>query len=1007
MAHFNFRRACASFIATAIMLTSVQLSPVAGTELPQTDTSGQIKQDIISTTDVAEEITQEIVSTNDALSDDHGTVLYSGTCGDSVNWSLYDSGTLVISGTGAMTDYSSYGNQAPWYSYKNSITSAIIENGVTSIGNYAFSDCTSLVSVTIPDSVTSISGSAFEGCTSLASVTIPDSVTTIGEYAFYGCKSLTSVTIGNGVKYISKSAFYGCTSLESVTIPDSVTSIGEYAFYGCKSLTSVTIPDSVTSIGDSAFSDCSSLASVTIGNGVESIGDYAFYNCTSLASITVDENNANYSSDEYGVLFNKDKTTLIQYPIGNKRTAYAIPDSVKSIGDNAFYDCTSLASVTIPDSVTTIGDYAFRGCKSLVSVTIPDSVTTIGSEAFYNCTSLESVTIPDSVTTIGDSAFYDCTSLASVTIPDSVTSIGKGAFRYCKSLASVTIPDSVTTIGEYAFSVCNSLTSVTIPDSVTSIGEYAFSYCRSLTSVTIPDSVTSIGDYAFYNCTSLASVTIGNGVKYISEGAFYGCTSLESVTIPDSVTTIGESAFYDCTSLESVTIPDSVTTIDESAFYDCTSLETITVDENNANYSNDEYGVLFNKNKTRLILYPIGNKRTAYAIPDSVTSIGDFAFPDCTSLVSVTIPDSVTTIGDYAFRYCTSLEFVTIPDSVTTIGWRAFYYCTSLATVYYGGSEDEWNNISIEFGNDSVINAEILYNSGRCGDDIMYTTSDDGVLTISGTGAMTDYSSYGNQAPWYSYKDSITSAIIEDGVTSIGEYAFDGCTSLATVYYGGSEAMWSDVEISSGNEVLLNAAVNTVPVQYLTVTLPSVVEYEYGQELCLDGLTVTEYLENGIVYQSNSYTVSAFDSLSYGKQTLTVTSSGATAIFAVTVKASEADGVIEPVTLGMTVLELKASYDGYTVYVLDSDKSTVLGDNDVIKTGCIIQLVQDGQVVDSQAVAVKCDVDGDGKLSAKDFIRLKKQILLGGCVDYPEYADANGDGTINEKDLEYLAQMIA
>ena len=340
----------------------------------------------------------------------------------------------------------------------SSLTSVTIPDSVTSIGDYAFYGCKSLTSVAIPDSVTCIGNCAFWKCSSLASVTIPDSVTSIGEQAFQGCESLTSVTIPDSVTSISSYTFASCTSLTSVTIPNSVTSIGEFAFRYCKSLTSVAIPNSVTSIGERAFSECTSLTSVTIPDSVTSIGVGAFASCTSLTGIWVAEGNSHYSSDASGVLFSKDKTTLVQCP--GTLAACMIPDSVTSIVGYAFAGCTSLTNVTIPDSVTSIGSHAFSYCKSLTSVTIPDSVTSIGGSAFGNCTSLTSVTIPDSVTSIGGSAFGNCTSLTSVTIPDSVTSIGDWAFSHCTSLTSVTIPDSVTSINWYAFYNCKSLTDV-------------------------------------------------------------------------------------------------------------------------------------------------------------------------------------------------------------------------------------------------------------------------------------------------------------------------------------------------------------------------------------------------------------------------------------------------------------------------------------------------------------------------------------------------------------------
>ena len=322
--------------------------------------------------------------------------------------------------------------------------------------------------------------------------------------------------------YDGKATITGCdTSISGdVVLPDTiegypVVSIWESAFYNCENINSIIIPDSVKTIGDSAFGDCDSLESITIPDSVITIGAYAFVWCDSLTNITVDENNVNYSSDEYGVLFNKEKNELIQYPLGNSRTEYIIPDSV-----------------------TSIGEYAFSLCDSLTSVTIPSNVTTIGYNAFSGCTSLASITIPDSVTTIEDNAFSACYNLESITIPDSVTFIGYHAFANCNSLTSVTIPDSVTSIGGYTFSGCDSLASITIPDSVTSIDEYAFSWCDSLTSITIPDSVTTIGDYAFYDCNSLTWVTIGNGVNTIGDyalGFHYVDLSYDRVKINDFV----------------------------------------------------------------------------------------------------------------------------------------------------------------------------------------------------------------------------------------------------------------------------------------------------------------------------------------------------------------------------------------------------------------------------------------------------------------------------------------
>jgi hypothetical protein len=341
----------------------------------------------------------------------------SGTCGENLTWTL-ENGTLTISGTGEMANYD--WETTPWNSYLESITSISIADGVTSIGELAFCGCSSLTSVTISNSVTSIGAAAFCRCSSLTSVTIPNSVTSIGNSTFYYCSSLTSITI-----------------------PNSVTSIGKYAFEGCSSLTSVTIPNSVTSIGEWAFGDCSSLTSVTIPNSVTSIGNYAFSNVPNIVymgSATGSPwraRNVNGYVDGYLIYSDASKTTLLTCSAAAKGEI-VIPNSVTSIGERAFYYCSSLTSVTIPNSVTSIEGYAFYGCSSLTSVTIPNSVTSIGERAFEGCSSLTSVTIPNSVTSIGSDAFAYCISLTSITIPNSVTSIGEMAFSYCSSLTSIT-----------------------------------------------------------------------------------------------------------------------------------------------------------------------------------------------------------------------------------------------------------------------------------------------------------------------------------------------------------------------------------------------------------------------------------------------------------------------------------------------------------------------------------------------------------------------------------------
>ena len=634
----------------------------------------------------------------------------SGTCGTNLLWVFEPlSGVLTIKGTGEMTSWSSY-SSAPWYDYRNDIKTVVIEDEVTSIGNYAFCGCTNLTSITIPDSVTTIGRYAFGNCTSLTNVTIPNHVTSIWDDAFYGCTSLTNITIPDSVTSIGFGLFENCTSLTSVTIPNNITKIGERTFYNCESLTNITIPDSVTTIYRYAFYNCTSLTNVTITNHVASIGAYAFYNCKSLTSITIGNSvtsigesvfsfcssltNVYYTGDIVGwcsINFN----TYDSNPMHEARYLYiggkpldselVIPNNITEIKDYTFYNCYSLTSVTIPDSVTSIGCYAFSGCANLTRITIPNNVTTIGEGAFSNCTSLTSVTIPSNATTLGERTFYNCASLKNITIPDRVTSIDDYAFFNC-GLTTVTIPENVEYIGVDVFWGCkltnisvssnnacyssdrygvlfdrnktklilypiaNTRTSYTIPDSVITVGDYAFSYCENLTNITVGNSVTTIGEYAFYNCINLTKATVGNNVTTIATCAFYDCNSLTSVNIPDSVTTISDYAFRDCYSLNSISIPESITTINEGVF--------------------------------------------AY----------------CTSLKSVTIPNNVKTIGEVAFIGCDSLASVNIGAGVTSIGGGAFNVCTALTKVYYPGTEEQWANISIDSYNEPLTSATIYYN---------------------------------------------------------------------------------------------------------------------------------------------------------------------------------------------------------------------------------------------------------------------------------------------------------
>ena len=521
----------------------------------------------------------------------------SGTCGaegNNITWSLdTETGELTISGMGAMGDYSGK-NPSPWGSYRSSIISATIKDGVTNIGPGVFRYCNNLKSVKIPSSVTSIDHEAFYECSSLESVEISEGVTRIDDKAFYECSSLASIEIPSGVENIGSSAFRNCSSLTSIAIPSSVTSIWGYVFSGCSSLASITvaeenavfhsegncliatesktlvagcknskIPDdgSVTSISGDAFYDCSSLESINIPSSVTSIETNAFFGCNNLAFITVAEGNTIYHSEGNCLIATESKTLVI----GCKNSVIPADGSVTNIGRYAFSGCSGLTSLKIPSGVTSIGDYAFYGCNSLTSIEIPSGVTSIGNSAFSGCSSLTSIEIPSGVTSIGNSAFSGCRSLTSIEIPFGVTSIGSWAFYACSSLTSIEIPSSVASIGDYAFEDCNSLANIEIPSEVMSIGDYAFACCGNLTSVVFAEEskCESIGMGAFYECSSLTSIEIPSSVASIGDYAFEDCNSLANIEIPSSVTSIGAGAFSGCSGLTGITFLSSTTEIDD------------------------------------------------------------------------------------------------------------------------------------------------------------------------------------------------------------------------------------------------------------------------------------------------------------------------------------------------------------------------------------------------------------------------------------------------------------
>ena len=759
--------------------------------------------------------------------------------------------TIVVAAGNSMFssgNHSSYIVNTSTHTLVTGCKRTVIPNSVTHIGGAAFAGCTGLTgALTIPNQITIIGANAYSGCSGLTSLTIGHGVDSIGNSAFYSCSSISSVSfnadscrymassaglsecssfstllIGNNVKAIPAEAFRYCNHLTGMlVIPNSVKHIGNFAFYDCNGLTSLSLGNSVTSIGSDAFYNCSNMeGTLTIPQSVKTIGSSAFHGCTSFSAIAF-----NADSCTTGSFSGCNNVTSLS--IGNNvkvippsafsgfsqiSGALTIPNSVLTIGSQAFYNCSGLTSLTIGNAVSTIGSNAFSNCSGLTSLTIGNAVSTIGSNAFSNCTGLTSVVFnADSCVYMGD-VFSGCTGPATLTIGDNVKTIPSYAFYGLGLTDTLVIPDSVLTIGSYAFSNCSGLTSLTIGNAVSTIGSNAFSNCTGLSSVVFnADSCVSMGSYSysiFSGCTGPATLTIGDNVKTIPSSAFYGLGLTDTLVIPNSVLAIGSSAFSNCSGLTSLTIGNAVSTIGSYAFSNCTGLTSVVFKADSCVSMGDVFSgctgpatLTIGDNVKTIPAYAFKNFTglTSLTIGSEVSTIGNSAFSNCTGLSTVVfnadscvsmgsvfsgctgpatltigdnvktipnsafyglgltdtlvIPNSVLTIGSSAFRGCSGLTSLTIGNAVSTIGSNAFSNCTGLTSLTIG------NAVS------TIGNSAFSYCSGLTGS----ITIPNSVITIG------EYA--------FSHCSGIDSANIGHSVANISKAAFSYCTNLRTVIF--------------------------------------------------------------------------------------------------------------------------------------------------------------------------------------------------------------------------------
>jgi len=633
----------------------------------------------------------------------------SGSCGENVTWTLTADGTLTISGTGAMTDYT-YDSRSPWYSCRTYIKRVVMQQGVTSIGDHAFWDCSGLTSVTIPDGVTSIGGDAFSGCAALTSVTIPGSVTSIGGGAFSGCTSLTSVAIPSSVTEIGGSAFSGCTGLTSVTIPDSVTSIGDSVFSGCTALTAVTISDGVTAIGGSTFSNCIRLAKVTIPKSVTSIGKNAFYYCESIADVYYDGTEEDWAK----ISISEGNEDLLAAALHCKPTPLTAP-SVTGGNDSQgrptlkWKAVSGAAKYEVYRARSKDGDYIKYSTVTGTSYTNTSYIES-GSTYYYKVRALDANGTAGAWSSIVSVTYKQTLSAPTVTGGNDAQGRPTLKWNAVSGAAKYEVYRARSRSGDYIKYATVTGTSYTNTSYIEDGNTYYYKVraldangtagtWSSIVSVTYrkPAAATvasgKCGDSAAWKLDAEGTLTIsGTGRMYDYEWpADRGGTtppwlankyrdSIRALHVEQGITYIGRCAFDSCGNLSDVTLPTSLRIIGQCAFNDCTALRSIQLPEGLTTIMEDAF------NAAGLV---------SITFPSTLGELRDGAFMNCEKLQSLRLPEGLTTIGDWAFYCNPNISSIYIPASVTTIGEEAFIYYNNLATVRYGGSQSQWSAVSV------------------------------------------------------------------------------------------------------------------------------------------------------------------------------------------------------------------------------------------------------------------------------------------------------------------------
>ena len=803
---------------------------------------------------------------------------------------------------------------------KNSnLTKATLRKNLLTIGDGAFKDCSLLSTISIPTTVTSIGDEAFENCTSIASVTIPTGVTEIKKRTFSNCSSLANVTIKGEVTSVGESAFLN-NAFTAIQLPESLKTIGSSAFKNCGKLEKITLPNNTANIGNAAFLNCSALHLVSVPDSVASVGQNVFFyndditveirkNSGTVADkllaqqgihhAILDENISAIGKNVFDSCYELSSVTYGNETV--KAGEYKLSKSIKTISSEAFKDNPLLRNLIVPDTLGTIGDNAFYNaiqsgyhCKDVTvtfyyvngeiaanilnsqyvsHIVVNDNIHALGEKAFFNMPVLETVSLPDTISSVGanvfanpgkkvmatfrgvdgtiDASVYDgkTSGVCYLYIEDGIKNIGKNAFANSDTVLGVEIVNT-DTIDDYAFSNCPAMKQLYI-DSVVNINDYAFYNDIAIDDIVINQNLINIGSHAFDSCKLIPKVKLPNTVRNIGAYAFYDCNSMKSINIPVGVDKINEYTFFGCASLLSVDLPNTVKSIGDYAYYGCVLVNDLSL--GNAVESIGAYA-FYNCNKVKEIL-----------LPDSLKSIGNYAFRSCSSITEITIPDSVTQLGDCVFYACTGLERAEFGTGIVKIGNSEFYGCVKFTELYLYGNVNNIHDLAFYGAEDAeVYTYPNSYVEDYCNDNGLVYHEIGNITSVSLTPpAKTEYVE----------NDKLDTAGMKFNVTYDNGYERTVTSGLKITGFNSENVGKQTVTVSyRGKSATFEVNVSEKKVVDAEFEFPNDIKIIQGEDLDLSsGKVILTYSDGSQQTIKKGYAVTGFDKTKVGKQNITIT----------------------------------------------------------------------------------------------------------------------------------------